>query len=325
MRKNSFSFFRFFGILFVLILIFFSGCALKFPGSGSGAGTGGNKNVDTSGKGLEVNFKLDDEWISTKRLDYTITLKNTGLNPVEIGRENVKLSTIEQDNLESVFTSESLDAFYNSIVTDNGKLILHHDEKREDIRGSLYIKDSVFEDLTKEQINYVLEFNYDYETEFSNNLEFDLSKVSIMRVLDTVSQAAPVNIVDIEVTPYQGNEYILKYTFRDNGPSMGYKKRTVKISKNEMDFVFRQKKLSTSSCKILTRKNDGYVEMDGSNIILNDEYREVILGCVINLQDIEKSEVMTTATAGTFKYDYVLDIQDTIRLPETRSSFVNWG
>ena len=233
---------KFIVILVLILMVAFSGCSGKFSfPSSSSSNLGKTPDVDTSGKGLEVKFNVDDQWISTKRVDYTITLKNSGLNEVVLGDENVKLTTMQSTNeLTSVFTDESIFEFENSILMDNGQLELNHDESREDIRGSLFIKDDFFADLTYEKINYLLSINYDYETEFSNNLEFDLNSKTIMRVLDKVGQAAPVNIYKIEMTPYSGDEYILNYYFRDNGPT-GSSGNSISIQKNDIDLIFRKK------------------------------------------------------------------------------------
>jgi len=140
---------KFVVFLVLIVMIAFSGCSL--PSSSSGIGPSKTPEVDTSGKGLEVRFSVDDQWISTKRVDYTITLKNSGLNEIILKDENIKLSTMQSTTeLTSVFTDESITDFENSILMDGGQLALYHDESREDIRGSLFIKDNFYSDMTYE-------------------------------------------------------------------------------------------------------------------------------------------------------------------------------
>ncbi len=295
-------------VIFVLLIMVFSGCS-KLGGSAS---SGSDKEVDKSGYGLEVDFDFDTKLVKdSKKLIYNIKLKNTGLKPVVLTRENFKLTTIEKNNNNNYYFSEqSLNNFYEKVFSQQPQLILINDQEKI-VEGTILIDDSFYSVATNTNLEYLLEITYDYETIFANNLELN-EEYGLFKLnnLDKVSQAAPVQISDIKLIPGESEkQYILEYTFEDRGKGYFAGDKT-EIEINEINLKFGTKTI-TNDCTGIYKKGDNKIdEADMSSLkIKNDE--QLFVRCDLQIDDTRS---FTTKTSGDFSYEYKVKLGSKITL-----------
>jgi hypothetical protein len=291
-------------IVLIFILLIFGGCS-------SGGIYDDSKKTDKTGYGLEVNFKIYDRDNLLKnrhQLFYELKLKNSGLKPVELSQDSLKLTTKQVSSssgyLEDVFTLESLDEFYKKVFSD-ATLILYNDQEKI-VSGILKIEDEFYNNPNNEQMDYQLDISYEYETVFENNLQINYENgLHKLSVSDKVSQAAPIQIDKIELFPnIKEDEYILQYFFEDKGKNND-KKPAFEIENLQINFRDRQ---IDSSC------NPSYLESGSqTDEIIIRENDHLVMECNIVL---EEKDSFTTKTFGSFNYEYKIRIEDNIKLPK---------
>lgn len=315
----------FFGLILLFLL---SSCSnsgggdTKLGGFFGGSGSGGKElEEDNSGDGLKINFKVDSKWISIRRVDYELTLENTGKESIELSRNNFRLTTLQKnvqegsDDVElSVFDSKTIDAFYNKIFQDGSLTLFQNQEVS--VKGSLLIDQDFFEDLNMESFDYVLSAIYDYRTDFDNDVEIDLQEID-MKVND-LSQAAPVKITKMELQPsfvdFQegGESYVVNYYVQDSGSGASAEK-IVEI--RDYDFTFSN---SGTDCTIYSSENGKLRELENSRILLNKDRKEIIFSCRVDVSRLDSDFVTTTSTSGFLEYDYLTQITGKVSLPKEK-------
>lgn len=302
--------------LFLIFVLVFSGCS----SGGSGFSLFGSSSktpvVDRTGEGLKVNFETKEDWISTRELRYTLTLENTGIEPVVLKKENFKLVT-NQDGI--VLDQMSVDNFYNLVFKGSDTLTIYHDQKITGIVGSIFLDKDFFEKKTRENFDYVLKIKYDYKTSFSNNLEIDLMSSNLIKILDSVSQAAPVQVTKIELKPISSNEYVLNYYLNDKGQTSAEDRR---VNLKNMKIVFRTTELT--GCKGIVYKDSVYKDVGLDSLVISRDTPEIIVACKVDISDVEKNSKMTTTTFGSFDYEYKIDVKKTITLPKKVGEQIVW-
>lgn len=304
-----------------LTLAFFLICILVFSGcTGFSGGKSKTPEVDRTGEGLKVTFEVDEKWISVRQLDYKLTLENSGVEPVVLKKENFLLKTdVKMQDSSSVIEQASLDNFYKTLFKDSDSITIYHDQKISDVTGSLYIKDEFFKKRTQEKFQYVLSTKYDYKTTFSNNVQIDLKSSELLKVLDTPSQAAPVQVKKIELKRLPDEQYAVYYYLKDMG-QLSDNQRSVKLKNIQINF----RTATLSGCKGLVFKDGVYKEVGIEALVINADTPEVIIACKVDVSDIEKTSKMITTTFGSFEYSYNIDIVKPITLPAKISEQVVW-
>jgi hypothetical protein len=297
-------------------LLILSGC------SGGGLSLGGGSSSDPNpeditGTGLKISLDLNDQWISQKKIGYRLEIENTGSEEIKLSKSNFKLYTLQVDETgtKSVFTQNSLDKFYDTIFeTEGGAIYLPQNAKLSDINGQLIIDDWYFQNLNYENFEYTLQVDYPTKTHFNNNIEITKSAKKILTVTDKLSQAAPVQITKISMTPFEKDIYYLEYLIQNKG-SQSSQDFEVRLS----EFNFELGSESLDECS-------GFIDVDGTlrkiseeNLVLNEDKSQLKYICKINLKDFEDSKT-TTTTTGQFEYDYSNIISGKINLPTKRES-----
>ncbi len=288
-----------------LILISFSGCTvLDKLGVKS-------TNEDNSGNGLVISFSTDTKRLGNAELQYTITFSNTGKEKVLINRENLKLRTIEKDSSgEDIFTTDSIEDFYSRIFRD-GEFELYQNQQRE-FEGTLKIKEEFYDNPNKEEINFFIEYIYDYQTDFDNNLEINIDKTELKH--DQISQAAPIQITAIAIG-YTGDFYTIDYTIANKGPTDLSKFKRIDFEQVELNFRSNQ----FSDCKAYYKKGDYNYPLNINELHLSEDYETIEVSCKADMSGFDSFEWFTTKTFGTITYKYPLFIEGSIKLPEIRN------
>jgi len=301
-------------VFFLIFILVFSGCA-TFSG-----GKSKTPEVDRTGEGLKVTFEVDEKWISVRQLEYKLTLKNSGVEPVVLKKENFLLKTdVKMQDGSSVIEQASLDNFYKTLFKDSDTLTIYHDQKISDVTGSLYIKDEFFKKRTQEKFQYVLSTKYDYKTNFSNNVQIDLKSSELLKVLDSLSQAAPVQVKKIELKRLPDEQYAIYYYLKDMG-QLSDNQRSVKLKNIQINF----RTTILTGCKGLVFKDGVYKEVGIESLVINADTPEVIVACKVSFTDEDKAEKFITTTFGSFEYSYNIDIVKAVTLPAKISEQVVW-
>ncbi|MFW5705241.1 MAG: hypothetical protein ACOCXG_05360 [Nanoarchaeota archaeon] len=282
--------------VFVLILLIFAGCSM-------GSNKVGPDKKDISGDGLRINFDLGNEKISLGRVDYEISLENTGAQPIEISQNEFILNTVEttSDDFSSVYTRESLDAFQRQIFPE-GDFQIFQNQKIGPLRGSLFLEENFKENTAFEDLTTTLSVSFPYKTEFSNNVEIDINEKRPIKIYDSVSQAAPVQIKNIELGQSSLEDFTLNFILVDNGQASG--EHVVNIK--EYTLSFRGQELQ--NCKFYAEKDDILQEIN--HLRLDKNIKEVIISCPIEKID----EKLNTKIWGDFTYDYTISVSEKVRL-----------
>jgi len=319
-------YFRKFVFLFVLfLLLVFSGCSnnqyLPFL---SNSNEVRGPNVDNSGSGLGVSLDLNTRWISDKIVSYDLSLKNTGVEPIILNRNNFRLSTKQVlDGSQVLF---GFDKFYDDLFK-NGDLKLYHDQDVPSIiKGQFEIIKPYFNDVNNNNIVLNLNVNYNYETKFSNNVVIDMSQKSLT-VKDTLSQAAPVNIKKIILKPtLNSNIYEIGFYIKDIASSFG-------VDYNEVDFTNVNFKLGINDlndCSLWANDGNGPKKiadtMDLNKMVLSkNKINTLIAVCKVDLSDYTNDERRSTVVSGVLDYNYKLRISKIISLPDKRNTKNTWN
>jgi hypothetical protein len=286
----------------LLLVVFFSGCDLL----GGGPRTGAVDEV-VRGDGLRIDFKLDSRGLSFGGVRYEITFHNTGRDPVTITRDTLRLTTIEQAGPigTGVFTSESLSAFYDSIFR-HGEVVVHQGQKIGPISGTLYIIDDFFNSIAYDSFTSVLEFSYPYKTYLRNNLEIDLGGTGLLKVMDTLSQAAPLKVTSINLQQKSLSEFAIEYTLEDRGL---YANQQQSVSVDNHSLSFRNQSLN--NCKYYVEDDWGRKEI--ARVVITRNTPQVQVSCPVSFSDEDKEHVFTTFTSGEFEYIYSITVVNNVR------------
>lgn len=308
-------------IFMIIFMLLFSSCS-KLTG-GNAPTSSGVEEIDTTGNGLEVKFDITSKWISNRRIDYELTLKNSGVEPIKLSRENFFLKTDKRlNNGDQIpFTQESQDSFYEQIFK-NGEIILSHDQEISGIRGFFEVDETFFKENSKLEVGLLV--TYDYKTKFTNNVEIDLKKLNL-NVLDTLSQAAPVKVTKIELKPSNDlKSYEIGYYIEDKGVSTFADGRNVEF--NNFNLKFGENDLN-SNCHVWKKnKESKYSDMgimSSENLNLDEKNNILIIACIKDFS-IYNQEKFTTVTSGSFDYKYKVELKKSVSFPDNKNSNSQW-
>ncbi len=298
-----------YAILFLIGVLFFSGCASSNVKQGS-------DSEIVNGRGLEVDFQIDDNRISVGKIAYKLTLENSGKNPVELVRgDNFKIRTKQDWSSGEIITSESINSFYSKIFEENNERIIRNGEEII-VSGVLEINPDFLREADLENIDLEILINYNYKTEFTNNVIIDTTYemgTDLFKVDGNVKQAAPVQITKIKLEPTlsKGN-YELNFYFDDKGNRQMGDDGSVKLS--NLKFEFSRDDIA-SSCKPYYEIGDKFQSVD--EYVLNENVGDFVVICEVSID--ENLGFYNTIISGSFEYDYNLKFTETIDLPEKDS------
>jgi hypothetical protein len=306
-------------IFLSVLLLLISGCTTSSGNSissifnfGKSGDLQGGSNKPTSGNGLEVRLTIDDDLIP--RLRYDLELRNTGDMTIEIDREQFSFLTEQTVNGQSIITSESLDLFYENIFRNNNVLQIPPSGEWNVYSGILSINSDFYKEISNDRLDYLLKITYDYITTFNNNIELDLERFIIKS--DRPSQAAPVKMTKIDITPTQDNSiFQVIYTIEDTSTSL--EETTVEI--NDIEIIFGSQNVN---CRYFYDEDSEFIQTDDP--ILSKIYDSLLLVCDISVFDFEEFGITNTKTSGSFSYSYIEKERGIIRFPEdSRSLGIN--
>jgi len=282
------------------IIIFFSGCSNQSLQS--------NK-IDNTGKGLEVELNLKTDEILYQKINYDMILKNSGKEKLNLQKENIKLNSIEKlKNGKDVFTEESLNNFYSKLF--NPQLKLFQNQEKKVLDQILKIDSQYFNNINNEEINLVLNINYPYITEFTNNVEINVKDKNKLKILDELSQAAPLKIDKIDLKQGEfDNEFIIIFELKENSNFISKDNSIIKI--NEYKFNFKGNELDT--CIYFTKNENLDKQIQIENLILNKKNTLLKIKCKTT---INEKDITITKVSGEIKYDYSSKITKNIKLPK---------
>jgi len=313
--------FKDFKILYFIFILFFlfifSSCSIIGNSSKQKI-----EDVDISGKGLEFTLNLNDDWINNKLISYSLDLENTGLKNIVLSPENIKLFTSEKMKGDDVLNG--LDNFKSNLFK-NGDLILYHDLSIDSIiDGNFEVKEDYFKDLLKSKLELNFEINYDYMTEFSNNVEIDMKKKKL-NILNSISQAAPINIVNYKLLPTSENKvYEIAFYIKDNGISSNIYSKSISFSEVSLNLGTHD----LNDCSIWKEENSNKIRLSESlelnKMNLNNKINSLIIVCKVDLSDFRESEVRNTIISGNLKYNYDMLFKEEIKLPKKRGEGSDW-
>ena len=250
----------------------------------------------------------DKERLSEGKIKIKLKIKNSGQKKITLKKDMFKLSTIERIAKGTVILEEDFKSLIFKIFKDKDsiELVNGYDRSFEQI---LRINKKYFEKKNNKEITYFLETSYNYETEFSNNLEIDISKFKDsqkLKVLNKVGQAAPVKInkIDIKQQSEQG-AYILSYyiTRQDEFKT--------KIILDEESISLKLGKNNLSECKFLKRNKKGEYSLDDkASFTLVNDVNSVKYSCLLSKKDMDiyNSGIITTQTSGSIKYNHIVGL-----------------
>lgn len=291
-------------VFIFVVLLFLASCGIS-------SNTIEAPKKDISGDGLEVIFDLDTSWLSQRQLKYSLNIKNSGTDIIELNRDNIKLKNSNGNFGESLFTSQSLEEFYNQFLREGDSLKLYQNTDLGDMEGVLELKEDFFEDLTYKNFDVILTIDYDTKTEFENTIEINLRDKEL-KLLDKLSQAAPIKIYDIKLFPKTSNQYLIFYYLRNTDS-----KTTAII--NDQDIVFGANN-RLNNCNYFREFNSDLKEKQELPIILNSQTKSVIYSCELDLSDVSMNNPTTFVSFGSFQYIYNIRLEEIINLPISRIS-----
>lgn len=299
-------------MLFLSLTILLSGC------SGLNLGGGSSDNVpeeDITGSGLKINLELKDDWISQKRVDYYLTIENSGSDEIVLSRENFRLYTlqVDDDGVTDAFTDESVEEFYSNLF-QNGDLILPQNAEITGISGQLMVENWLFSDLNAGSFDYVLEVLYDYKTHFKNNLEITKGEKKPLRITDKLSQAAPVKISEIKAEPFEDYIYYVSYKISNKGELNANDEYLIEL--NDFNIEFGSRRLT--DCIGYIEENGNKKKLERNEYILNKDRPQFYYACKVSFENYDNLVTTTTTTSGEFSYNYANFEKGSISLPKER-------
>ena len=306
----------------ILFLILFSSCSITTIIKNNNNKIIGSEDYDkiiTNGDGLIVDFKISEEQINQKKIRYTLNLKNTGLLPIKLSRDNFKLITTEiYNDGEYILTEESINNFYENLFK-NGDITLITGQEINNIKGILYVDKDYFENINNQELTLKLKINYDYETKFNNNLEINLDEEKL-KFLNPISQAAPIIIENIKLNLFDSDNYEIGFYLKDKSKSK-FNKRTLI---EDFNANIGSKILNIENCKIYIKNNQGKLieTKKKDEIYLTSNYDNLIIACPIQFNN-NQGKIFNTFIKGSFKYKYEIEIKKDIQLPK-QNEIKNW-
>jgi len=296
-------------LLLILVILVFSGCA-----GGSSVKTGSGQE-DKTGYGLKATLKFDTRWISSGKVNYELTLVNSGVNTVTITQgDNFKLTTKMKLEGANLFTDDSINNFYSRVFQNGNDITLGHDQTIT-VAGVLQIRDDVLASKTIDSFDYVLQIIYHYKTEFNNNIHIntEFKTSNLMTVKDSVSQAAPVQVTSLELIPGTTNtDYDLLFGVEDKAKSYSSSVQPVQID----NIVFSMGNAQLSGCTPWTKESSNqYKTMDSPK--LSSEFRNLVMRCQVS---IDEGKDYDTKVFGSFEYDYKIVQTGTVNLPKIQDN-----
>ncbi|MCA9487242.1 hypothetical protein H6501_06030 [Candidatus Woesearchaeota archaeon] len=303
-------------VLTLLFFVLFSSCSL----SGGSSGSIGKNPVttDRSGLGLEMSFSLtESRWANGREFEYDISLKNSGLAPIELDQSTLKLVTVEGTNSQEsyAFDSSSLQSGFYDNVFEKGSLLLEHDQTFEK-KGTILVGEDFFSKQTNQQITYFLTAEYTYTTEFDVEIEVNTKTQSISPKSSQLSQAAPIQVTSIELNKDVNNQYQLLFYIEDKGGSSQTKGYFIPLENVDASFGTS----ALSSCqKGLVDSNGKLLKVADANWGLSSNYKKAVYVCDIDLSD-SQGDTYTTKAFGSFSYTYKLAKSGTLTLKNEQQS-----
>ena len=317
-------------MLLFSVFLLISGCSTSsiFPGTSKPSYINTPK-VDTTGDGLDVNLKLDNRWIGDKLVGYDLSLKNSGIEPIKLSKDNFKISTLEILN-GNKYVISNFNSFYSKVF-QNGDLTLYHDQSLPSfVNGEFEINEEYFKDLTKNDFTILLNINYPYKTEFANNVVLNM-KTKTLNVKNSLSQAAPINVKKIILKPTINNGiYEIGFYIRDTSNSMfgSFSNLYREADFTNMNFKFGTIKLNDCS---LWKEKDSVLQKVSDNlnynsmVLNNKNNRELVVVCKIDLRKFKNQETISTIVSGELDYKYYMRFSKKIELPEIRTGKNTWS
>jgi hypothetical protein len=284
--------------LFAILLIFFAGC---------GGSKIGLAEEDITGDGLEVDISFDSSNINLGKVNYEITFENTGKDNVDLQSSNFVLTTVEEVNSQSIFTQDSISNFYNRIFP-NTNLVLYQNQVVGPLTGVLFVDEEYRKDLAHEYFTAILNVKYPYRTEFKNNLEIDLMGQDQFKVIDSVSQAAPVKITDIELEQISLEEFNLILEVENTGGAG----TSAEIENTDFKMNFRGNPIELNACETYVIVDKYKKKME--KLKFDSTISSITISCPVSFTDDDVANKFTTTISGEFSYDYKIKIAEEIKL-----------
>ncbi len=293
----------------VIFLLVISGCSnsSNYP------------EENTRGVGLEISLQTDQRWVNLLQVGYSLKIKNSGNDPITLTRENFRLGTdMRPDGISEIFTKESIDEFYSKILGSQSELTVYRNQELH-FSGILNINEEFYNNINNDGFTYFLLTNYEYETRFDNNLQLTVSEKRLRS--DTISQAAPVQVTDIELIPRPGDIYAIGYNIEDRGPSRN--DRTTNIQIRSLNLQFSNQPLSLGDCRYFgIEQNNRNTQLDPSNLMINNRFQKILVSCDIDVSSFDKNTPTNIKTSGSFSYQYTLRNEGTVRFPKERNQLI---
>ncbi len=299
--------------MFILLVLSFSllfaGCS-NLGGSSNGGQTGAGEEV-VKGEGLEVRFNIDDKYLDfTPDLDYSIEIENSGKHPITLDQSDISIETLQlNDDGSGIIEEQSFEALKDNLFSKNSQIRMPYGTKRE-AHGTLKIIEDFYKQTAVSDFTINLNIKYEYETDFNNNLEINVAKNEMDT--DTISQAAPVQMTNIEYRPKDETSFRLIYTIEDVGDSR-FDETIVEIDRIDVKLGNN----NPNSCEVYVEEGNKKTKVDNNQIRLTKDLQKVLYVCDYNLE-WDRDETINTVTSGSFTYNYELEFEETIRLPENR-------
>ncbi len=307
-------------ILILTILLLFSGCN-SLIGSSQ---TGSDIKIDNTGIGLEVDFNIDDSRIENRILDVDLTLKNSGKEAVILKKDQNSFSIRTQTsnkNGESLFDKSSIDKYLNVIFKGKDTITLYQNQEIIIPSFPLLLDSKEFLTMPENEI-ILLNIKYNYKTEFSNNVNVDLSSKNLLKVTDSISQAAPVQLDDIELKMVDLDKYEIGFSIIDKGPYFSTNQRFVYL--DNINLGFSDYNINFNSCTLWEKRNTGFQKATiNSKVTLSSLISEILITCPVDLS--RNSKEFSTEVKGSFEYIYSLTFEEKINLPNNREYNDVWS
>jgi hypothetical protein len=288
--------------LFVGFLLIFVVVLSSCSSLGGGSKTDYPDEVK-SGKGLSVDFNTDDRLIKSGKLQYEISLENSGKEEITLSRQNFVLSV---DTTQSVFTSASVEEFYTSIL-ENGDLILYPNQEVQ-AGGVLEFEPNFLENRVLPDVSLILSINYDFTTEFDSTVNLVRDNGIWKLNSDNSNQAAPVKIDKLELEINQGDNYYLIFYFNDVGQNGDLLSKNVLINIDNFNA-----RLGTTSLSCVPSYYDGKFFTSTSDYIINSQRDDLVARCSVSITD---SSSYSSKVISTFDYNYKMKFEEKITFPD---------
>lgn len=305
-----------FTVFVLIILIFFSSCSTSNLTSFFGSNQKNKKDIDIdkSGRGLEIDFKIDDEYVGQRKLIYSLTLKNSGLKTIKLEKDDIKFSSFQTIEGKSVITKKTIDNFYEKLFALDSLILIPNNKIS--FEGVFTIDEDFFDNLLNEKIDLRVEVKYDYETEFVENLEIEYKTgIYELNSLGRISQAAPIQINNIKLVPTEDeHKYLIQFYFEDLGKSNLDEDLGVEIL--DFDLNYNTENID-SKCYLL----DDELEIIEKNLRNFKIYKKQNSYLECEITGFDKKESFTTQTSGKFNYIYKIEEIESLNLPDKRKSF----